>query len=69
MQVEESVNWAMHVPSLTVAQRCLHVARALTPHLSPSLVQVLLNALLQCYMNPSITAFDFTGQVRTLFAV
>lgn len=64
MQVEESMNWAMHVPSLTVAQRCLHVARALTPPLSPSLVLVLLNALLQCYMHPSITAFDFTSQVR-----
>lgn len=53
----------MHVPSLAVAQRCMHVTRALAPQISPTLVHVLLSALLQCYLHPSVTSFDFTAQL------
>lgn len=63
VQTEEALNWAMHVPSLAVAQRCMHIARALAPQISPSLVHVLLSALLQCYLHPSVTSFDFTSQL------
>lgn len=53
----------MHVPSLAVAQRCIHVTRALAPQIGPSLVHVLLSALLRCYLHPSVTSFDFTAQL------
>jgi hypothetical protein len=63
MQCEEAWNWAMHVPSLSLAQRCMHVARALSPPLSPSIVSSLLSALLQCCNHPSPVAFDFMAEV------
>jgi hypothetical protein len=63
VQSEEALNWAMHVPSLGMAQRCMHVTRALMPGLSPSLCHALLNALLQCNEKPSVTSFDFMAQV------
>lgn len=63
VQCEEALNWAMHVPSLALAQRCMHVARALRPALSPSIVSALLSALLQCSSHPSPVAFDFMAEV------
>lgn len=63
MQCEESLNWAMHVPSLGLAQRCLHVARAQAPALSPAVVDTLLSALLQCMLYPSGASFDFATEV------
>jgi hypothetical protein len=63
LQCEEALNWAMHVPSLSLAQRCMHVARALSPALTPVVVDTLLSAMLQCYSHPSATAFDFLAEI------
>ena len=53
----------MHVPSLSLAQRCMHVARAQAPALSPVVVDTLLSALMQCMLYPSATSFAFATEV------
>ena len=63
MQCEEALNWAMHVPTLALAQRCVQVARAQAPALSPALVDTLLSALMQCMLYPSGASFDFVTEV------
>jgi hypothetical protein len=63
LQCEEALNWAMHAPSAGLAQRCLQCARALSPALSPTVVDTLLSALMQCAAHPSASAFDFMTEV------
>ena len=53
----------MHAPSAGLAQRCLQCARALSPALSPTVVDTLLSALMQCAAHPSASAFDFMTEV------
>jgi hypothetical protein len=63
VQCEEALNWAMHVPNAALAQRCLQVARALSPALSPAVADTLLSALMQCAAHPSAVALDFMAEV------
>ena len=53
----------MHVPTVGLAQRCMHVVRALAPDLSPTVADTLLSAAQQCCKHPSLVSFDFLAEV------